>query len=211
MIRPGDNRQSVEILSRSRIPGKLSCRGNLSFLASSTGPIALRRGVRILELSRRRVALRLLSSDNSPGTRTHLQRLSKWLRIFPRPRSSSLRRHHFGGPSCSVSLTVRECRAVKDLIPSVMDTEQPLLVIDLTAGLEECLQWLAEDFTRYPKSVPMIAVGSAESRELEWLLREAGVTVYLPELIGGEALARICRRQLDLRIPSPFANTRHRS
>ena len=109
-------------------------------------------------------------------------------------------------------VTVRECRSVKDLIPSVMDTEQPLLVIDLTAGLEECLQWLAEDFTRYPKSIPMIAVGSAESRELEWLLREAGVTVYLPELIGGEALARICRRQLDLRIPSPFANTtRHRS
>jgi hypothetical protein len=46
---------------------------------------------------------------------------------------------------------------------------------------------------------PIIACGSASTTELEWRLRETGVTAFLPEVIPGDEFARLCRRQLGLR------------
>ncbi|WP_397568267.1 hypothetical protein [Schlesneria sp. T3-172] len=111
----------------------------------------------------------------------------------------------------NTGVTVRECRSVRDLIPSISDVERALVILELSAGLADCLTWLAEDFANYPRETQLIALGSAETGGLEWLLREAGVTVYLPELVGGESLARICRRQLEIRVPPPSLTPSRRS
>ena len=59
-------------------------------------------------------------------------------------------------------------------------------------------KWLSADVTRQIRRCPIIACGSAATMELEWLLREMGVTAFLPDVIPGSAFARLCRRQLGL-------------
>ena len=95
------------------------------------------------------------------------------------------------------AVDVRECRAVGDLLPGVDSYPSALLVIDFDSGPAACLNWLKDELRVHPKAWPVIACGIA-TRELEWVLREAGVTALLPEFVSGEKLARLCRRQLGL-------------
>lgn len=94
---------------------------------------------------------------------------------------------------------VRECRSLTDLFPSVADIEPALLVIDLDADVEGCLKWLVSDAGSQTKNYPIIACGSTATLDLEWTIREMGVTAFLPDVIPGDDFARLCRRQLGLR------------
>ncbi len=94
------------------------------------------------------------------------------------------------------SIVVRECRAVSDLMPAIDGCQSALLVIDLDAALVDCLAWLGSEARSEPVRRPIIACGSTTTAELEWLLRDAGVTSFLPDLVNGEELARLCCRQL---------------
>lgn len=94
---------------------------------------------------------------------------------------------------------VRECRSVRDLLPSIMNFEIALIVVDLEEGLSECLEWLGSDVARHLKPVPIVVLGSPATAELEWVLREAGVTAFLPDGVAGDDLAQLCRRQLSRR------------
>ena len=95
------------------------------------------------------------------------------------------------------SVAVTECRSVGDLFPIVNGFTKALIVIDLDAAISDCLAWLGTEVAKHPARVPIIAIGSAATAELEWRLREAGVTAFLPELIAGADFARLCRRQLS--------------
>ena len=94
-------------------------------------------------------------------------------------------------------IAVRECRSLCDLLPAVEPFDSALLVIDLAAGLSECLDWLGTDFQKQCHRIPVIALGSPETAELEWIRRDAGVTAFLPQFLAGDDLARLCRRQLN--------------
>lgn len=95
-------------------------------------------------------------------------------------------------------VVIRECRTTKDLLPSISGFPSALLVIDLDAGLEDCLAWLGSDLMISADSYPIVACGTDATAELEWLLRDAGVTAFLPDVIPGDDFARLCRRQLGL-------------
>jgi len=91
-------------------------------------------------------------------------------------------------------VTLIECRSVRDLFPSIVNFETVLVVVDLDAGLTDCIEWLG---TRHSKPVPIVAIGSPTTAELEWILREAGVTAFLSDTVTGDDLAQLCRRQLS--------------
>lgn len=97
---------------------------------------------------------------------------------------------------------IRECRSLRDLSVTTQSVQDVVWVIDLEAGLEQSLEWLANDVAQLSFTVPIIVIGSPASAELEWILREAGVTAFLPELVTGEDLARLCRRMLSPRTGS---------
>ena len=94
-------------------------------------------------------------------------------------------------------VTVTECRSVGDLFPIVDGFSKALIVIDLDAAITECLAWLGSEVATHPVRLPIVAIGSAATAELEWQLREAGVTAFLPELLAGSDFARLCRRLLS--------------
>ncbi len=95
------------------------------------------------------------------------------------------------------NVAVTECRSVDDLFPIVDGFSKALIVVDLDAALVDCLTWLGNNVAKRPVRVPIIAIGSAATAELEWRLREAGVAAFLPELIAGTDFARLCRRLLS--------------
>ena len=97
----------------------------------------------------------------------------------------------------AVNVAVTECRSVGDLFPIVDGFSKALIVIDLDAAIADCLTWLGTEVAKHSVRVPIIAIGSAVTAELEWRLREAGVTAFLPELIAGNDFARLCRRLLS--------------
>jgi hypothetical protein len=93
------------------------------------------------------------------------------------------------------NVTIRGCCQARDLFPAVADAPSAVLVIDLATSLTEIVVWLRTEVTRCRVRIPMIALGSAATAELEWLLRDAGVTAFLPDPTTGAELARLCRRQ----------------
>lgn len=94
--------------------------------------------------------------------------------------------------------TIRECRSLSDLIPSTQGFDAALIVIDLESDLENALAWFIENWRESLHTCPLIACGSPSVSDLEWILRETGVTAFLPEVLSGDAFARLCRRHLNL-------------
>ena len=93
-------------------------------------------------------------------------------------------------------VAVTECRSVYDLFPIVDSFAKGLIVIDLDVAISDCLAWFGNNVAKHPVRVPIIAIGSAVTADLEWRLREAGVTAFLPELMATSDFARLCRRLL---------------
>lgn len=93
---------------------------------------------------------------------------------------------------------IRECRSVSDLRHVTNGYSRVLLVIDFAAAPSDCLTWLGT-YQQESQPWPLIVCGSPESAELEWRLRDAGVTAFLPDMISGDQFARLCRRLLGLK------------
>jgi hypothetical protein len=94
------------------------------------------------------------------------------------------------------SVLVRECRSIGELLPLVADFDSALLVIDFDSAIESCLRWLYANAESNLRRWPIVGCGSAAVADLEWRLREAGVTAFLPDVVSGDRLARLCRKQL---------------
>lgn len=112
-------------------------------------------------------------------------------------------RHSYWGPELkrqfgNTPFVIRECRSVSDLEQLVSEFKPALLVLDLDAGIEDCLAWLSRQFDRRPRCISVVACGSPTTSALEWSLRELGVSVFLPDVIPGDQFARICRWQVGL-------------
>lgn len=95
------------------------------------------------------------------------------------------------------SIAIREYRALNDLIPSIAPFPRAILVIDFHEMLHDCLSWLTANFRNPLLDCPKIACGSKESDDLEWFVRDLGVTAFLPDVIPGDDFAHLCRRLLN--------------
>lgn len=100
-------------------------------------------------------------------------------------------------------IAIRECRKVDDLLPAANQLALGLLVVDLSSGLKDCLHWF-NDVSCNRQRWPIIACGSNHTADLEWALRDAGVSAYLPDIVTGTEMAHLCRKLLGL-IPARTA------
>ncbi len=98
--------------------------------------------------------------------------------------------HQFTGES----VRIRVCRSLTDVRPTLHDAPRSILVVDLEAALGECLQFLGQMVGETP-FVPIIAIGSYQTAEWEWAIRELGVVEFVPRFESGEDLASLCRKQ----------------
>jgi hypothetical protein len=99
----------------------------------------------------------------------------------------------------STQISVREHRRIDDLIPSIAQSVRAVIVIDLNDTVDDCLQWLSANFRNPLLNCPLVACASAANSQLEWIVREFGVTAFLPEVIPGDDMAHLCRRLLEIR------------
>jgi hypothetical protein len=74
-----------------------------------------------------------------------------------------------------------------------------VVVLQLSDNIALCLQWIASLAGR-SRAPAIVALCNAESVELEWTLRDAGVSEVFLDDASGERIARGCRR---LWSPSP--------
>ena len=98
---------------------------------------------------------------------------------------------------------IQAWRSLGDLSRSLFNAtervEMPgraVAIIDISAGLAESLQFLGR-FKMYGPSWPVIAIGSTQTSDLEWSVRELGVLEWLLDTVSGDELARLCRRQFQ--------------
>ena len=92
------------------------------------------------------------------------------------------------------SIRIRVCRSLTDVRTMLHDAPCSILVVDLEAALGECLQLLGQ-MVGETQFVPIIAIGSHQTAEWEWAIRELGVVDFVPRFDSGEDLARLCRKQ----------------
>ncbi len=93
------------------------------------------------------------------------------------------------------SVCVRDCRTWNEVSAIIATPIADVVVLDLPEDLADCLQWLSKLVTAY-RSPSIIVLGSADSTDVEWTLRDAGVRDVLMGDVSGERLAQICRRLL---------------
>jgi DNA-binding NtrC family response regulator len=89
---------------------------------------------------------------------------------------------------------VRACRSVSDIESKSENAEQTVIVLDLKAEPENCLQFLGQSMGGSP-GPPVIVIGSSRVLELEWPVRELGAVEFLADSVSGEDLAKLCKRQ----------------
>jgi DNA-binding NtrC family response regulator len=92
------------------------------------------------------------------------------------------------------SVRIRVCCSLTEVRPILHDAPHSILVVDLEAALGKCLQFLGQMVSETP-FVPVIAIGSHQTAEWEWAIRELGVVEFVPRFESGEDLARLCRKQ----------------
>lgn len=94
---------------------------------------------------------------------------------------------------------VRSGSSFRDL-RSLLTPEIRVLAIEFDVSPAECLQWLGGR-AGIAAECPAIVIGTEQTAEFEWLVRELGATDFVPETIGGRALAALCRKQF-VRLPA---------
>ncbi len=92
-------------------------------------------------------------------------------------------------------ILVRECRSIHDMAPLVSEFPVAVTVVVLDAAPADFLSWLTRQVvSTWPSEIVVIA--SESLSELEWPIREAGVTEFVDDESPGVSVARICLRIL---------------
>lgn len=93
------------------------------------------------------------------------------------------------------SVSIRECRSIADLSPSMALFRGCVVIVLLDAAPADCLRWIdRQSETNQPS--PIMVIASVEYAELEWTIREAGAAAFLNDEIGGQEVARLCSRMM---------------
>lgn len=73
------------------------------------------------------------------------------------------------------------------------------IILDLGSAAEDCLTFLAECIPAI-FGCAAIVIGSQETENLEWAMRDAGVIAFLSPFVSGEDLAAVCRRHWSVSV-----------
>jgi DNA-binding response OmpR family regulator len=92
------------------------------------------------------------------------------------------------------AVRVRCCRSANEVERTLRQLNADLLLLDLEVGPGACLQLLGAAARR----VTTIVVGSRQTAELEWSMRELGAATFLPETLPGHELAHLCRKLVKM-------------
>lgn len=92
------------------------------------------------------------------------------------------------------NVRVRGCRSIKDLLDRFHSSPKCLVILDLEADPDGCLDALAR-LMAHSLSPTILVVASERYRELEWAIRELGATAFLEEPLPGDEMAECCLRQ----------------
>jgi DNA-binding NtrC family response regulator len=95
----------------------------------------------------------------------------------------------------SPQLLVRPCRSAADVLNLCRQIPGSVVVIDFAAGAAEGLRLLEALDGRRLRALPVV-VASRALQDLEWSARELGAAGFVPDTIGGAALAALCVRLL---------------
>jgi hypothetical protein len=106
----------------------------------------------------------------------------------PRPRWTPELQRQFLGES----VRVRQCATFTDLWK--LAEECSVVVLDLDAAPAGVLQFLGRCASRR-HSICTITLGSPQTAELEWMLRDLGTLEFAVNIPTGKRLAHLCRRQ----------------
>jgi hypothetical protein len=86
------------------------------------------------------------------------------------------------------------CRSFHDVMAHSVDTACGAILIDLAADPVESLRFLARRAAETSR-LPVLVIGSEQTAELEWPLRDLGVTAFFARRVAAHEVAALCRRQ----------------
>ncbi len=89
---------------------------------------------------------------------------------------------------------VRWCTELRDMPRHLAANGSFVVILDFDENPAECLQFLNR-FVSAPRSVPFLCIGSRNTAELEWIVRELGGLAFFPDHVTGDQIAALCRRQ----------------
>lgn len=89
---------------------------------------------------------------------------------------------------------IRWCNELRDVGGHLVDVGSAVVVFDFDESPGECLQVISR-ISAGIRPVPCICVGSRQTADLEWAVREVGGLAFYPDGVTGERLAALCRRQ----------------
>lgn len=92
------------------------------------------------------------------------------------------------------NVRIRGCRSTGDAAVILRESPLCVVVIDFEAAPADSLQFLGRMMDGLSPA-PVVVVGSKQSAELEWSIRELGAAAFLRECYSGSELAQLCRRQ----------------
>jgi len=93
---------------------------------------------------------------------------------------------------------VRPCRSPHDVRELCRQAPGSVAVVDFAAGIADGLR-LVEALTGLRLRIWPVVIGSRETEDLEWPTRDLGAAAFVTDRIGGDSLADVCRRLLELR------------
>lgn len=94
-------------------------------------------------------------------------------------------------------LLVRPCRSASDVVALCRKMPGSVVVNDFAAGAADGLRLLEALLLQRLRAF-VVVVASRELSDLEWPARELGAVHFVSDMIGGDVLARNCRRMLAL-------------
>jgi hypothetical protein len=97
------------------------------------------------------------------------------------------------------NVRVRGFASLAALTAAAVNPGATVAVLELDAAPADCLRWLAERMGR-PGQIDTVVIGTRRTAELEPLVRELGAAEFVWDTVGGESLARRCRRQCRIGI-----------
>ena len=108
--------------------------------------------------------------------------------VEPRPRWTPELQRQFLGES----VRVRQCATFTNL--RILAEGCSVVVLDLDAAPADVLQFLGR-CVRRSHPICTITLGSPQTAELEWMLRDLGTLEFAVDIPTGKRLANLCRRQ----------------
>jgi DNA-binding NtrC family response regulator len=86
------------------------------------------------------------------------------------------------------------CRSLTDVAERSARTPVGVILLDLQDAAADCLRFLGRRVSD-AVALPVLIVGSDQTADLEWPVRDLGALAFFATKIPGDEMASLCRRQ----------------